>query len=144
MTQQLHWHGYGPYRGRILTRDDEPKRRTNRAAAANDEIPPMQLGHYLTSRRATAAERTWTDVNQALDWLAQVAADNPPAGSYALITDNRPGKRAQLLGGSDIYHQYYTGTSSMAAYAIICCPHAHLTVTCPLPPATPTPAAAGG
>lgn len=139
----------------------------------------MQLGHYLL--RPSTAERTWTDVDTALDWLAKMHAEHPPAaaptapaapepklliaegdtpdqqaaqrrihdvtlraaarlaeigptGSYVDPADTRDAERAQLLGGSDVYRQYYTGGAGMAAYGVICCPHAHLPTACPFRP----------
>ncbi len=132
--QALHWHGYGPWTGQPLQREDEKHRRSAGPQADNAALPPMQLGEYLTRRRATSADRTWTNVDEALDWLAKRAAEHPPYGSYVSAEDSRGRDREQLHGGSDVYRQYYTGTSSMTAFAVVCCPHAHLLVPCPLPP----------
>ncbi len=137
-----HWHGYGPWTGPAAELRQEGARRPGQAANSQEtlafvasKLPPMQTGHYLMRPRQASADRTWTDVEQALDWLAKTVADHPPHGDYVPADTAREHDRAQLLGGADVYRQYYTGNAAVAAFGIIACPHAHLAgIRCPLPP----------
>lgn len=136
----MHWHGYGPWTGPAAELRGEASRRPGgkptdmeTATFVRGQVPPMQTGHYLL--RPSTPDRTWTDPDQALEWLAKTAANHPPYGSYVPIEDALVHDRNQLLGGADVYRQYYTGTATVAAFGLIRCPHAHLAgIRCPRPP----------
>jgi hypothetical protein len=150
MKSVRHWHGYGPWTGTSEQLRGEASRRPGRdpADAATQAfiaatIPPMQLGHYLLRRRDTTAARTWTSVDDAMDWLGKTYAAHPPltladgAQAYVDLEARRRYTRDGLHHGVDAFWLYYTAGFGVVAYAVICCPHKHLTtIPCPLPPAT--------
>ncbi|MDG4799895.1 hypothetical protein [Micromonospora sp. WMMD980] len=47
-------------------------------------VPAMETGHYLLRRSQTSRERTWTRVEDALDWLSAMSDRHPhdPALNY--------------------------------------------------------------
>ena len=146
----LHYHGFMPWTGtaaelksgegggqRRPGPDDSPT-----STFLGSSMPPMQLGHYLLRRNAVSRDRTWTTVDPALNWMADIYRRNPPvnlpAEKYvplpleAYLMHSRP----WLLAGTDALWEYYLPGFSKIAYAVICCPHAfHGTIACPLPPA---------
>ncbi|MFI5934119.1 hypothetical protein [Actinoplanes sp. NPDC051494] len=152
-----HWHGYlwtGP--GKDL-KDESLRRPSAPGTPATQEflrssLPPMRLGHYLLRRSAASADLTWTDVDEAIDWMAATYKSHPPmegdvgfpavngappplAGDVGLDA-RRATSRDGLINGVDAYWQYYTNPNGgIVAYAAICCPHTHLPdIPCPLPP----------
>lgn len=149
MGSALHWHGYGPWTGSGQElRQAEGSLQRNPGSKPEDmhtflssTMPPMQVGHFLLRTRATARERTWTDVDAALAWLAEHYRKYPPVhlpgegytdvGLDARMAHSRDG----LAHGADAYWEYYIAGFSKVAYGVICCPHAHKTeIPCPLPP----------
>ncbi|MGP4088026.1 hypothetical protein [Streptomyces sp. KR55] len=162
-----HWHGYGPWIGspdlyhqegnRRPPHPDPPPPPTSdddkqairllqryREAAhefENSGLPPIMTGHWLVKRGQTAADRTWTDITDAVEWLKQRYTDNPPF--------ERPdGLRAYLPLGTLIAYTYdglsrgvdttwchYTQGKSLLSMSVVCCPNLfHPDVGCPLPP----------
>lgn len=151
MRTTLHWHGYGPWTGSGQElRDGEGKGLRNPGRDPGDPatptflastMPPMQLGHYLLRKTATSRPRTWTDIDQAMQWMADLYDKHPPVylpdegysdcGLEARLLHSRTG----LIHGSDAYWSYYLRNFNKVAYGVICCPHSHLRdIPCPLPP----------
>ena len=104
-------------------------------------LPPLQLGHYLLRRRDTTAARTWTNVDDAMDWLGTTHAAHPPltlsngSQAYPALQARRRHTRDGLHHGVDAFWLYYTTKFGVVACAVICCPHRHMTTSpCPLPP----------
>src|SRR5687767_344675 len=123
-----HWHGY-LWTGSSKDLKEESARRPG--APGTSEIqeflrssqPPMRLGHYLLRRNAVSADLTWTDVDEAIDWMAATYKRHPPmdgdvgfpAGQATplLASDvgldaRRATSRDGLINGVDAYWQYYT------------------------------------
>lgn len=101
----------------------------------------MMTGHWLLRRTQTAAGRTWTRAPEAVEWLKEWYADNPPA----VREDGRPtcfgvdAKAAHaieaLARGKDVAWVYWTATGSLTASTVVACPNRHHPgIPCPLPP----------
>jgi hypothetical protein len=145
-----HWHGYGPWIGDRKEYDQEQLRRPGFSPDDDQTriflastIPPLMTGHALLRRQQTARDRTWTTVQEALDWLTQIYADRPPpftpSGLYATPEEQRQSKirdaEAHLPRGTDTIWTYYTRNGSFISYEVICCPsRIHPDIPCPLPP----------
>ncbi|MEU5554084.1 hypothetical protein ABZ738_30355 [Micromonospora sp. NPDC047793] len=102
-------------------------------------IPSIETGHYLLRRSQTARERTWSDVDGALGWLAETYAKHPPDRTLSYLPQEARlhHTRTGLMAGSDAVWHYTTsvGADRVIVYVVICCPHRHHTRTpCPLPP----------
>lgn len=139
-----HWHGYGPWTGPREALADESLRRPgpdlSRADKQTAEFirgdrPPMQTGHALL--RKPAAGRTWTVLDDALDWLRKTYVAHPPGDGQAVDLAGRLAYARQFLaGGSDDVLAYYTAGMSFVHYEIICCQNRfHPSIACPAPPA---------
>ncbi|WP_329385785.1 hypothetical protein [Streptomyces sp. NBC_01716] len=148
MSWSGHWHGYGPWTGSRNAYGQEGLRRPG--THPNDEqtraflsstMPPMQTGHWLTRRTQTSADRAWTDLPDALDWLKTAYGANLPF-------EREDGKRAyldlptkvgyaedSLRRGSDAVWVHYTKSSNLVSFSVVCCPQRFLPeIPCPLPP----------
>ncbi|WP_327031882.1 hypothetical protein [Micromonospora ureilytica] len=143
-----HWHAYDPWTGphQFFGREHDPERRPGpssgdvaTAAFIRASSPPLENGHYLLRRDQTARERTWTDVQDALNWLTDRYAQHPPDPTLSYVDQAArvEHSRAGLEGGSDAIWHYTASLSAnrVVVLAVICCPHRHHTRTpCPLPP----------
>lgn len=161
-----HWHGYGPWIGspdlyhqegnRRPPHPDPPppasdgdkqavrllqRYREGAAEFYGSGLPPIMTGHWLIKRGQTAANRTWTDVTDAVEWLKQQYTDNPPFertdGLQAYISlDDRIAYAYDLLPrGVDTTWCHYTQSKSLLSMSVVCCPNLfHPDVACPLPP----------
>ncbi|SIM53209.1 hypothetical protein SAMN04489832_0448 [Micromonospora cremea] len=108
-----------------------------RTFLAND-MTPVQLGHSLLKLTKVSADRTWTDIDDALSWLAKTWIDNPPGGDVLPLEKTIEYKREALLLGSDVCTGYYTPGFSYVDFTIICCPNRFFpNIPCPLPPPKP-------
>lgn len=137
-----HYHGFGPWTG---TRDEfhkehlrrpgrDPIDQQTRDFLAGD-MTPVQLGQELLRRTKVAPERTWTDVEEALDWFGKTWVANPPGGDVLSLNKTIEYSRGHLLRGSDICAGYYTPGFSFVSFSIICCPNRFFPdIPCPLPP----------
>ena len=149
MTDRAHWHGYGPWTGphAFIDRSNDHQRRPGGSSGDPDTqafvqntIPPLETGHYLLRRGQTARERTWSAVDGALHWLADMYQRHPPASELGYLTlDARiEHTRSGLEGGVDAVWHYTVSVAGdrVAVFVVICCPHRHhLQTPCPLPPA---------
>ncbi|MBA0053024.1 hypothetical protein E0L36_19740 [Streptomyces sp. AJS327] len=149
MNWSGHWHGYGPWTG---TRHEYGKEHLRRPGPAPDDeqtrtflaqtLPPVQTGHALLKRNQTTADRTWTVVCDAVDWLKKTCAVNPPyerAGSpsrtHVMVEEKAHYAEDALSRGVDVVWAYYIKSQNFVAYSVVCCPnHFHPGITCPLPP----------
>ncbi|MET8147603.1 hypothetical protein ACIBSW_06720 [Actinoplanes sp. NPDC049668] len=155
---QRHWHGYiwtGPgkdLRNEFLRRPGAlgtPDRQEFMRSA----LPPLHLGHYLLRRTATTQDRTWTDPDEAIGWMASTYLQHPPltgdggfpavAGWVPVASDvgveaRRKTSRDALINGVDASWGYWTSTGgAFVSYSAICCPNTHFPeIPCPLPPRT--------
>ena len=148
MTAEAHWHGYGPWTGShtLTERSNDHLRRPGpepndpaTAAFLQNTIPPLENGHYLLRRAQTARDRTWTDVNDAMNWLCETYQRHPPDPEvqYGDPEQRLFTTREGLVGGSDAIWHYTTSYSGdrIVVFAVICCPHRHkINMPCPLPP----------
>lgn len=91
-----HWHGFGPWLGSPdryaregnrrpphLVRpaaDADHATRYQEAAGefATSSLPPLMTGHWMAKKGQAAADRTWTDVTDAVEWLKRHYTDQPP------------------------------------------------------------------
>jgi len=145
-----HWHGYGPWVGERRELGKESHRRPG--ASPDDEqtqafltstLPPMMTGWALLRRRQTVADRTWTAVSDAVDWLTKTYADRPPSFAPSSLYPT-PEEQLQskvrdaeehLPLGTDTVWAYYATNGAYVSYEVICCPsHFHPDIPCPLPP----------
>ena len=148
MNWSGHWHGYGPWIGSRSEYNQEHLRRPG--LSPDDEqtrmfiaatIPPLMTGHALLRRNQTARERTWTAVQEAVDWLTKTYADRPPyegadgQRAYAPLEVKIGDAEEHLPRGKDTSWTYYTRNGAFMSYEVICCPnHFHPDIPCPLPP----------
>ncbi|GAA3750484.1 hypothetical protein [Micromonospora maritima] len=140
MTAVMHWHGFGPWQGghEVFEMKNDALRRP-REDWDTTTVPPLETGNYLLRRSQASRERTWTRVEDALDWLAGLHDQHPhdPTLNYPDKATRLKHTRDGLLGGADALWHYTTSISAnrVVVYAVICCPHRHHTRTpCPLPP----------
>ncbi|MDT0341582.1 hypothetical protein [Streptomyces litchfieldiae] len=148
MSWSGHWHGYGPWIG---TRDSYGAENLRRPGTSpNDEqtrvflsqtLPPMQLGHWLMRRDQTAADRTWTEVTGAVNWLRESYDANPPMerddGRQAYVDLDTKTRYAadSLPRGVDVSWVHYMRSQNLVSFSVVCCPHRfHPRTPCPLPP----------
>lgn len=143
-----HWHAYGPWVGpnQFFGREHEHERRpgnspgdTQTVAFINATTPPMLNAHYLLRRNQTTRERTWTDAQGPLAWLAETYAEQPPDPvlSYITLAERLENLGRSLRAGGDTVWHYITSKSAKmtVVYAVISCPGKRfITVPCPLPP----------
>lgn len=152
MSGDRHWHGYGPWSGSADALRDESLRRPGQdpndaqtRAFLASEMPPVQLGHYRLRRSQTSQDRTWTDVDHAVDWLeaifrknpARVGGDDTLEGYGHTLTQKLDWSREALSLGDTAYWHYYLPSFSVVAFAVLSCPphYFHREIPCPLPPA---------
>jgi hypothetical protein len=143
-----HWHGYGPWIG---TRAEYGKESLRRPGATPDDpqtrefmaatLPPLMTGHALLRRNQAARDRTWTTVQDAVEWLTKIYADRPPyehpggVRAYVSLEEMVQGAQEHLPLGKDTAWVYYARTGEFVSYSVICCPsHFHPDIPCPLPP----------
>lgn len=161
-----HWHGYGPWIGSPAVYHQEGNRRPPhpdppppavdgdkqavrllqryREAGAefySSGLPPIMTGHWLVKRGQTAAERTWTDVTDAVGWLKQHYTDNPPferpdgLQAYLPLDALIAYTYDALPRGVDSTWSHYTQGKSLLSMSVVCCPNLFLPdVDCPLSP----------
>ncbi|MEU1969419.1 hypothetical protein ABZ541_29205 [Micromonospora sediminicola] len=136
-----HWHGFGPWAGPREEFAKEHLRRpstdpTQHREFLTNTMTPTQLGASLLRVQQASAERTWTDVDAALDWFATTWKSNPPGGDVLTLEDRLAYSRDSLLRGSDICAGYYTPGFTFVSYSIVCCPNPVFfpDVSCPRPP----------
>jgi hypothetical protein len=143
-----HWHGYGPWTGTRseLAQEDlrrpgtDPGDEQTRAFLAS-ALPPMMTGHWLLRRNQVSADRTWTDVRDAITWLTYIWADKPPLdrpdglSAYAPLEVMTAGAERDLSGGSDTVWAYYQRSGAYVSYEVVSCPSHpfHPGIPCPLP-----------
>ncbi|WP_208811056.1 hypothetical protein [Micromonospora echinofusca] len=95
----------------------------------------MQTGLSLLRRSQAAVERTWTNVEDALDWLCLTWRANPPGGDVLSLDEHIAYDRGYLSRGSDCCLGYYNSGYGFVSYSVVCCPnHFFPDVPCPLPP----------
>ena len=148
MNWSGHWHGYGPWTG---TRDEYGKEHLRRPGTSPDDeqtrafiaetLPPVMTGHALLRRHQTASDRTWTTVQDAVDWLTRIYADRPPyersdgLRAYVPLEAMVRGAEGHLPLGKDTVWAYYGRNGAFVSYSVICCPSFfHPDIPCPLPP----------
>ena len=148
MNWSGHWHGYGPWIGSRSEYGQEHLRRPG--TSPGDEqtrmfmastIPPIQTGHVLLRRHQAARDRTWTTVQEAVDWLTKNFNDRPPferadgLGAYLSLASRIEGAEEYLPLGADTIWAYYTRSGAFMTFEVICCPsRLHPDILCPLPP----------
>ncbi|GGL88506.1 hypothetical protein [Micromonospora yangpuensis] len=142
MTWNGHWHGFGPWVGPSSEYAREDRRRPGRDP--NDDqtrmfltntMTPVQTGHALLRRSQASADRTWTDVEDALLWIGSVWNANPPGGDVLPLNQHLAYDRGHLSRGSDCALGYYNSAFHFVSYSVICCPnHFFPHLPCPLPP----------
>ncbi|WP_043471053.1 hypothetical protein [Kitasatospora sp. MBT66] len=152
-----HWHGYGPWIGTNTQYHTEHLRRP---APIDTEwlksqkktpdplaftpferrtIPPTQTGHYLLRRPADLADRTWKEVDPAVNWLVTTYQSTPPEQRRdkravdAGLDIKTQQARTDITNGVDVVWCYYIPGERMINFAIIACPNRHLPeIACPL------------
>ncbi|MGW2550078.1 hypothetical protein [Streptomyces sp. NPDC001635] len=154
-----HWHGFGPWIGAPAQYAQEGSRRpahpvrpgpdaafAHRYKEAGDEftasgLPPLMTGHWLAKSGQAAAARTWTDVEQALEWLTQQYTVHPPfertdGGQAYISLDGKVAYAGDVLPrGVDVSWVHYTQSRSLFSASVVCCPNLHhLDLDCPLLP----------
>jgi hypothetical protein len=142
-----HWHGYAwigsgrDHAEESLRRPGVALNESHTQAFVASKLPPLMTGHWLMKRNQTSADRTWTDVTDAVVWLTAQYDTNPPfKGEDGLRAyDSREnwvaGAYDRLPGGSDIHWCYWTQGGSKTSFAVVCCRnHFHPDIPCPLPP----------
>ena len=149
MSWSGHWHGFGPWTGTRAEYGKEALRRpgiqphdVHTRAFLASTLPPVQTGHALLRRSQASAERTWTQLADALHWLRSTYAQHPPlqqadtGGQAYLDLDTKLRYAADSLRrGSDEVWAYYTPAYSFVSYEVICCPHRFFPdLPCPCPP----------
>jgi hypothetical protein len=142
MTWQGHWHGFGPWVGPRSDFAKEGLRRPGRDPTDADTqaflantMTPVATGLSLMRRDQAAAERTWTDVEDALAWLRLTWSANPPGTIGLTLSEYIEYDRGYLSSGSDCCMGYYTSGYSFVSFSVVCCPnHFHPAIPCPLPP----------
>lgn len=148
MSWPGHWHGYGPWTGSRDTYGQEGLRRPG--TFPHDEetrtflaqtLPPMEVGHWLMRRNQTAADRTWVNAPDAVDWLKKTYAANPPfvredgKRAYLDLDTRIRYSEDSLSHGVDVCWVHYTKSSNLVSFSVVCCPHRfHPQTPCPLPP----------
>jgi hypothetical protein len=158
-TWDGHWHGFGPwvgspgqYAAEGGRRPAHPMRpgpeashagRYQEAAGefATSSVPPLMTGHWLAKQGQASADRTWTDLTDAVEWLRKQYTAQPPFertdGMKAYV--GLDGKLAYaydvLPRGVDVTWVHYTQARSLFSASIVCCPNLfHPTTPCPLLP----------
>ncbi|MEU8570465.1 hypothetical protein AB0C51_19315 [Streptomyces pathocidini] len=101
----------------------------------------MMTGHWLLRRSQTAADRTWTDVGDAMTWLKTTYESNPPfkrddgKQAYAALDTKIVYAMDVLPRGVDVTWAHYTESSSLTSFTVVCCPNQfHPEIACPMPP----------
>ncbi|GGJ15385.1 hypothetical protein [Streptomyces brasiliensis] len=154
-----HWHGFGPWVGPPSTYAKEGNRRPPHPVRpapeadhagryqegagefATSSLPPLMSGHWLAKQGQTAADRTWTDVTDAVEWLKRHYNDQPPfertdgLRSYGSLDGKIAYAYDVLPRGVDIAWVHYTQSRSLLPLSIVCCPNLfHPDLECPLLP----------
>jgi len=144
-----HWHGYGPWTGpsdalkqeefRRPGNDATEAGRTQTQAFIRGSMPPVMTGWALMRR--PGANRTWTNVADALAWLEATYQTHPRVNAPADALAVKLGYAADFLGrGSDDVWAYYVPGYSFVSFEVICCPNLfHPKLACPRPPAMSAP-----
>ncbi|MCX3058567.1 hypothetical protein [Streptomyces beihaiensis] len=168
MSWTGHWHGYGPWVGDPKTYAQEGSRRPPhpngppsvtdpedkkqqqvldryREAAAEFQtgnVPPTMTGYWLTKKSQTSADRTWADVDIALEWLTKKYEENPPferadgLQAYSSLDTKLEYASDVLPFGVDVSWVYYTPAKNLMSFSVVCCLNRfHPEIPCPLPPA---------
>lgn len=150
MTWTGHWHGYG-WAGNAAEYFKESTRRPGTHGLndphtqmfLNSKLPPMMTGHWLMRRTQTRTEYTWTDAHQAVDWLQQRYAENPPitrtdGGRAYTDVDVRVNYAHDVLPrGVDVTWGYWTSSSTLTSHSVVACTnHFHPNIPCPLQPSS--------
>ncbi|MGW3910546.1 hypothetical protein ACWEBX_03325 [Streptomyces sp. NPDC005070] len=138
----MHWHGFGPWIGTGKEYGKEALRRPGRgpgdgqtAAFLASRVPSMQTGHALMRTGLVAG--TWTDVRDAVDWLAGLYGTAQPiertdGGIAYLDADTKASYALDALPrGLDVVWAYWTQSRLLASYSVVCCPHRDIDVPCP-------------
>ncbi|MEU6085601.1 hypothetical protein ABZ865_02140 [Streptomyces sp. NPDC047085] len=156
-TWKGHWHGFGPWIGAPVDYAKEGNRRPphpvrpapeaghadryQQAAGefATSSLPPLMSGHWLVKQGQVAADRTWTDVSDAIEWLTRHYTDNPPfertdGGQAYERLDAKIAYTSDVLPrGVDIAWVHYTQARSLLSLSVVCCPNLfHPGTPCPL------------
>ncbi|WP_280890306.1 hypothetical protein [Streptomyces sp. LBL] len=107
----------------------------------NGTLPPLMTGHWLMKRSHAAAERTWTDVHDAVVWLNKNYSENSPferedgEQAYCGVDVKTAYAREVLPLGVDVSWVYYTQSQNLLSMQVVWCPsHFHPDLACPLPP----------
>ncbi|MFF1702473.1 hypothetical protein [Streptomyces sp. NPDC058252] len=162
-----HWHGYGPWTGSPAAYHQEGNRRPahpngppvpmspedkvahrvleryreGAAVFSGSDLPPLMTGHWLQKSGQASADRTWTNVIDAVEWLKKCYTDNPPFertdGLHAYVgVDVKVAYAYDVLpGGVDVTWVHYTPAKNLFSLSVVCCPNRfHPRLACPLPP----------
>lgn len=134
-----HWHGFEPWVGPRdefkdhLRRPGKDPRDEQTVAFLSNSMTPLMLGHSLLRKSQVARDRTWTDVEAALDWYRKTWLRHPAGGDMLPLDKTIEYGRGHLLRGSDVCAGYYTPGFSFVSFAIICCPNRFFpNIPCPL------------
>jgi hypothetical protein len=143
-----HWHGFGwigsgeEYKKEHLRRPGKDAGDPATGAFLASSLPAMMTGQNLLRRRLVAADRTWADVQAAVDWLKARYAESPPFersdGRQAYVDlDAKIVYALDVLPrGVDVTWVHWTQAKSVFSHSVICCPSLHHPeIPCPLPPA---------
>ncbi|MEU3984857.1 hypothetical protein AB0F77_33150 [Streptomyces sp. NPDC026672] len=154
-----HWHGYGPWAGSPTVYAKEGSRRpphpvrpateANHATRyqeaagefATSSLPPLMSGHWLAKEGRTAADRTWTDVTDVVQWLERHYIDQPPfertdgLRAYVGLEVKVAYAYDVLPRGVDVAWIHYTQSRNLFSASIVCFPNLfHPDLPCPLLP----------
>lgn len=154
-----HWHGFGPWVGApdryakeggrrpphpiVAAAVSNSTTRYREAAAefATGSVPPLMSGHWLMKQGQVAADRTWTDVTDAVEWLKAQYTDSPPfersdgLRAYVSLDVQVAGAYDALPRGVDVSWIHYTQSQSLFSASVVCCPNLfHSDLACPFPP----------
>jgi hypothetical protein len=107
----------------------------------NGSVPPLMPGHWLMKRNHAAADRTWTDATDAVEWLSKHYAENPPferedgKQAYSGLDSKMAHALESLSNGVDVCWVYYLQSQNLLSMQVVCCPNGfHPDLACPLPP----------
>jgi hypothetical protein len=98
-------------------------------------------GHWLAKQGQAVAERTWTEVADAVEWLKKHYTDQPPfertdgLQSYVSLDGKLEYAYDVLPRGVDVTWVHYTQAKSLLSLSVACCPNLfHPDLKCPLLP----------
>ncbi|MER8067479.1 hypothetical protein ABTZ59_04095 [Streptomyces sp. NPDC094034] len=94
----------------------------------------MMTGWWILRREQTKRAWTWTDYIPAVEWLSAAYDDSPPPpGTDVGVTTKAEYAADALAAGVDVAWGHYTGRTTFAHIAVVCCPNRHWpAIPCPL------------